>query len=264
MKTLGISIGASTISIVWLDNQNTNNNSQKKKMILQETIFHEGDSKGELLKLLKRVDTTNFDRFCITGRKFRKFVNLTGITEPEATECSINELIDNQKDYNALVSAGGETIMVYELKNGQIFNVFTGNKCASGTGAFFLQQLGRMALNIDELEEEYREEDCYEISGRCSVFCKSDCTHALNKGIPKRNVIAGLCKMMSLKITELLSSLKEKNVILVGGISKIKPIVKYIGSSVDSLKIIEESGYFEAYGAALWSFDNETLQFPGY
>ncbi len=258
MKTLGLCIGASTISFVGLEKTNG-----VVKMIEQETIFHEGDSKGELVKLLKRIDVDKYDRHCVTGRKFRKYVNLSEITEPEATEYALNELIEDKNAYNLLISAGGETIMVYELKNGRIFNVFTGNKCASGTGAFFLQQLGRMALDIGDLEDEYSEEDIYDISGRCSVFCKSDCTHALNKGTNKRSVVAGLCKMMALKITELLSSQDQKNAIMVGGISKIKPIVKFVKDSLDSLKILEQSDYFEAYGAALWAFEHETKKFPG-
>ncbi len=259
MRSLGISIGASTVSIAGLEKE-----SSKTNMILQKTIFHEGDSKGKLIEILSDVDIDNFDRFCVTGRKFRKFVNLSKITEPEAIEYAIKDLIDDKSKYNLLVSAGGETIMVYELnKNGQINNVFTGSKCASGTGTFFLQQLGRMGLTLSELKDEYKEEDIYEISGRCSVFCKSDCTHALNKGVEKDRVVSGLCKMMAVKITELLHSVKEKNLIFTGGISKIKPIVQYVTNSVDSIKIPKESGYFEAYGAALWALENETEKFPG-
>ncbi|HOV14092.1 MAG TPA: acyl-CoA dehydratase activase, partial [Spirochaetota bacterium] len=260
MKSLGICIGASTVSVVGLEEKNGITNK-----IEQKTIFHEGDSKGSLLKVLKEINVDSYERLTVTGRKFRKFVNLTSITEPEAIEYSIEKLINDKSKHNALISAGGETIMVYELnKSGQIYNVFTGNKCASGTGGFFLQQLGRMGLNVSEIKDQYKEEEAYEISGRCSVFCKSDCTHALNKGIDKDRVVAGLCKMMSLKMTELLASLKEKNIILVGGISKIKPIVKYVESSVDSLHIPEESGYFEAYGAGLWGLKNETTKFPGF
>lgn len=260
MKSLGICIGASTVSVVGLEE--TNNGINK---IEQKTVFHEGDSKGSLLKVLKEINIEKYERIAVTGRKFRKFVNLTTITEPEAIEFAVEKLIDDKTKHNALISAGGETIMVYELnKSGQIYNVFTGNKCASGTGGFFLQQLGRMGLTVNDLKDQYNEDDAYEISGRCSVFCKSDCTHALNKGIDKDRVVAGLCKMMSLKMTELLASLDKKNIILVGGISKIKPIVKYVGSSVDSLHIPEESGYFEAYGTSLWALKNETVRFPGF
>lgn len=260
MKTLGICIGASSISVVGLDkNINTIKKIQENKM------FHNSDSKGTLIRLLEFIDVKSYDKICVTGRKIRKIINLTSITEPEAIEYSIQELIRDKGKYNALVSAGGETILVYQLdKNNRISNVFTGNKCASGTGSFFLQQLSRMALNINELKDTYKEEDAYDISGRCSVFCKSDCTHALNKGIEKDKVIAGLCKMMALKITELLTSFNKKNVILTGGISKIKPIVGYVKSSVDDLLIPEESGYFEAYGAALWAFEHETKKFTDF
>lgn len=260
MKSIGICAGASTISMVALDNSNG-----KITKIANKTVFHEGDSKKGIEDILKSIDIKEYERIAITGRKFKSFVNLTTITEPEAIECAIGDLIKDKSAHNALVSAGGETILVYELtKNGKIQNVFTGNKCASGTGSFFLQQLGRMALSIEDVKDKVYEEDtAYEISGRCSVFCKSDCTHALNKGVQKQFVVAGLCKMMALKVTELLTSLDKKNIILTGGISRVKPIVEFIKSSVDDLYIPEESGYFEAYGAARWAIDNETSAFPG-
>ena len=260
MKSLGICIGASTVSVVGLEELE---NSVVK--IMQKTIFHEGDSKGALVTILKDIDLDSYQRLTVTGRKFRKFVNLTAITEPEAVEYAIEKLIDDKSKYNALITAGGETIMVYELnKQGQIYNVFTGNKCASGTGGFFLQQLGRMGLKITDIKDQYEEEEVYGISGRCSVFCKSDCTHVLNKGMDKDKVVAGLCKMMAVKMTELLSSFNKKNIILVGGISKIKPIKKFVETSVDTLFVPEESGYFEAYGASLWGLKNETKKFPGF
>ncbi len=261
MKTIGICAGASTVSAVELEI-----NGKSVKQLAQKTIFHDGDSQKGIIGILKEMKPENVDRVVITGRKYKNFVNLTTITEPEAVEYATAQLITDKSKYNALVSAGGETILVYQLNNqGKIHNVFTGNKCASGTGSFFLQQLGRMALDIDDIiDKEYDEESAYTISGRCSVFCKSDCTHALNKGVVKDNVVAGLCRMMSLKITELITSLDKKNIILTGGISKIKPITHYIKDSVDSLFIPEQSSYYEAYGAAMWASENETQAFPGY
>lgn len=261
MKTIGICAGASTVSAVELEI-----NGKSVKQLAQKTVFHDGDSKNGITSVLKELNAEKADKIVITGRKFKNFVNLTSITEPEAVEIATDHLIDDKSKYNALVSAGGETILVYQLnKEGKIHNVFTGNKCASGTGSFFLQQLGRMALNIEDvLDKEYEEDSVYSISGRCSVFCKSDCTHALNKGIEKGNVVAGLCKMMALKITELITSLESKNIILTGGISKIKPITTFVGNAVDSLYIPEQSSYYEAYGAAVWASENEVKTFPGY
>lgn len=260
MKTLGVCIGASTVSAVVLEVTDKN----QIKELCRKKVFHDGDSKKGFQDILKDIDISTIDRVAVTGRKFKNFVNLTTITEPEAVECAAKVLIKDNSDYEALVSAGGETILVYQIdKDGKIKNVFTGNKCASGTGAFFLQQLGRMALTIDDvIDKEFNADNAYNISGRCSVFCKSDCTHALNKGIEKTHVVDGLCKMMAAKITELLTSLERKNIVLTGGISKVRPIVECVRQSVDKLYIPDASDCFEAYGAAVWAADHETKKFP--
>lgn len=257
MKSLGICVGSSTLSFVTLEGDITSFSKIDTK-----TIFHNGDSKGELKRSLQSLDIKSYDRISITGKKLKDFVNLSKITEPEAIENAIEYLIDDKTKYNILISAGAETTLIYKLdKNGKISNVLTGNKCASGTGSFFLQQLGRMSMDIKDLKDSYLDIPNYEVSGRCSVFCKSDCTHALNKGTSKDSVVAGLCKMMAKKITELLTDFKTKNVIMCGGISKIKPITEYIKKEVDLLFIPEESAYIEAFGAAIWGLKNKTKEF---
>ena len=103
---------------------------------------HEGDPKRTLLSAINGFDLKAFDRIVATGRKFRSFVNLTSIPEPEAVEYAYRFVKPPGVSCPAVVSAGGETFMVYVLNRlGQISNVLTGNKCASGTGEFFLQQL---------------------------------------------------------------------------------------------------------------------------
>jgi len=92
----------------------------------------------------------------------------------------------------AIASLGAENFLVYILnKDGTITTVETGNKCASGTGEFFLQQIRRMDISADEAVKLAHGSELFKVSGRCSVFCKSDCTHALNKGTPIGRVTAG-------------------------------------------------------------------------
>jgi len=259
MKSLGVCIGSSTLSFVTLEGDI---NSFKEVDV--KRVFHNGDSKGELKKTFQSLNIESYDRICITGKKLRHSLNLSSIMEPEAVENAIEYIIEDKTKYNILVNAGGETTLIYEIdRNGKIANVLTGNKCASGTGSFFIQQLGRMSIDIKDLKDSYLDIPNYEVSGRCSVFCKSDCTHALNKGTPKDSVVAGLCKMMAKKITELLTDFKIKNVIMCGGISKIKPITEYIKKDVDSLYIPEQASYIEAFGAAIWALKNKTKKFSG-
>jgi len=260
MKSLGICLGASTVTFVEINNDNNKINIDK---ITSKN--HEGNTKQTFLELLKKINTDSFKRIVVTGRKFRENVNLTTITEPEAIEYSIEYLNLDNAEYNVLVSAGGESTIVYELdKEHKITKVHMGNKCASGTGEFFLQQIRRMNLTPEEAIRSAKNEHPHKISGRCSVFCKSDCTHALNIGEPKGSVVAGLCQMIAGKITELLSAIKPKNVIMTGGVTKNEIVISYLKEQVDKLLIPDAACYFEALGAALYGLKKDTIAFPGH
>ncbi|NLE23736.1 MAG: activase, partial [Clostridiaceae bacterium] len=259
---VGICIGASTVTMACIK-------ENEKVIAIDKTssISHEGNPREILLDLLNQDNIKNADRIVVTGRKLRHLINATALSEPEAIEEAykyINKTFPKPSNYpsspTVIVSAGGETFMVYKLdEKGRIIEVKSGNKCASGTGEFFLQQIKRMDLPIEEAIEIADSDNPYKVAGRCSVFCKSDCTHALNKGAAKANVVAGLCKMMADKITELLKGDAESKVMLVGGSSAIKIMVGYLKQAGLNVTIPTHSQCFEALGAALWALKNETI-----
>ncbi|MBT8370302.1 MAG: activase, partial [Deltaproteobacteria bacterium] len=268
IRALGLCLGASTVSIVQLEmsrSQNANQTANSNPRIIDYSLYpHEGDPKQTLLHAFDRLDLESFDCIAATGRKFRKFVNLSSIPEPEAVEYAYPFVKPPGIDCPAVVSAGGETFMVYALdRSGRIANVMTGNKCASGTGEFFLQQLRRMDVSLDEAAQWASVEEAHQVSGRCSVFCKSDCTHATNKGIPRSQVTAGLSKMMANKILELLKKVDRNNIMITGGTARNRMMIEYLQQEIPGLIIPAEAAYFEALGAALWALDNETAAYPG-
>jgi len=270
INSLGLCLGASTVSIVHMErkrdvDQKIKKDSEIKPRIVKFSLHtHEGDPKQTLLAALKNFDLKSFDRIAATGRRFCKFVNLSSIPEPEAVELAYKFVKPDDISCPAIVSAGGETFMVYVLNRlGQISNVVTGNKCASGTGEFLLQQLRRMNVSIEEAAQWAASENPYHVSGRCSVFCKSDCTHATNKGIPKSKVTAGLCKMMSNKILELLKKIERQNIMITGGTARNRMMIEYLSKELPNLIVPKEAPYFEAMGAALWALNNETAPFSG-
>jgi predicted CoA-substrate-specific enzyme activase len=254
MDSLGICLGASTISLARL--RNTNGNIETIQTCSRP---HEGNPRRILREMLSDVEDLTTIRISATGRKFRKSLNLSTISEPEAVELACRHLLPAAHPYRVVVSAGGETFMVYHLDDdGRIQNIHTGNKCASGTGEFFLQQIGRMSLSLDELENMEMSEKHYQVSGRCSVFCKSDCTHALNKGIPKPQVVAGLSRMMAGKVLELIKKLPKEGVMLIGGCTANVSMIHYLQKELENLYIPDEAPYFEALGAALWGLNHPT------
>ncbi|MFO7976583.1 MAG: acyl-CoA dehydratase activase, partial [Candidatus Hydrogenedentota bacterium] len=217
-----------------------------------------------LREMLGDVDDLEHLHIAATGRKFRRYLNLSTISEPEAIEHAVSHTFRGAHPYRVVISAGGETFMVYHLDHdNRIQSIYTGNKCASGTGEFFLQQLGRMDISLEEVERMPQPETYHKVSGRCSVFCKSDCTHALNKGIPKAEVVAGLSRMLAGKIIELLKKLPKTSAILVGGCSKNASMVHYLRERIDDLYIPDSAPWFEALGAGLWALDHDVKGFSG-
>lgn len=252
MAYIGICMGASNIKVV-----KTKKNSEKLTIDHDLTNPHEGNVKETLKKLLKQIDINKEDNFAVTGRKFKDFVNLPSLSEPEATELAYQMLKEEYGSVDAIVSAGGETFMAYELdKEGKIADVHSGNKCASGTGEFFLQQIKRMDLSLEKSLSIAKTDNPYHVSGRCSVFCKSDCTHALNKGEDKGRIVAGLCSMMADKIMELLSNFHPEKVMVIGGTSQNNVMIEYLKKRVKEVIVPMEAEYFEALGASLWSEKN--------
>lgn len=255
MKSLGICVGASTVSTAVI--------TPKQDGYAIETISipHEGNPRKAVLQLIDDLNLGEIAYMAATGRKFRSMLKLQSIPEPEALEHAFSYIKENaqmKENPSVIVSAGGETFMVYEINDkGRIIDVYTGNKCASGTGEFFLQQLKRMDLNIEEAIAKADVENPYKVAGRCSVFCKSDCTHALNKGAPKESVVAGLCEMMAGKIIELLKKSGSNQVMLVGGTSDNSIMVEYLKRKGIDVIIPEHASSFEALGSALWAMASQ-------
>jgi predicted CoA-substrate-specific enzyme activase len=257
-QALGICLGASNITFV----QVGTDTAGKVSILEKATFSHDGNPRKTMQDLFKSKGPSFFSKCAVTGRKFKSLVRFTSVSEPETAEKALHFVAENDstlRDVNCIVSAGGETFMAYQLdESGRIINVYTGNKCASGTGEFFLQQMKRIDMELADAIREADTENPYNVAGRCSVFCKSDCTHALNKGIPKGRVVSGLCRMMSSKILELVQKIPQPVVLLAGGTSSNRVMLDFLEKSGLNVKTIEESSYFEALGAALWALNNST------
>ena len=239
--SVGICLGATTITIA----------QRTVQGLKLWSLAHEGQVGAKLDTLLDEFGSL---RLGLTGRKFRKRFAIPTVSEPEAVELAFAHLRTSYPETDCIVSAGGETFIAYLLDaDGKIREVHSGNKCAAGTGEFFLQQIHRMGLEIDEALALAAEAPPYPVAGRCSVFCKSDSTHAMNKGIPKAQVVAGLCRMMADKIIELLKKGKSRRAVLVGGVSRNRVLLEMLRETCPEILVPAEAVGFEALGAMLWA-----------
>ncbi len=259
MKTLGICVGATSIQYVQLV-------CDPDFVAIEQSgrIPHEGNPRQTLLSFLEGVERLEIERIAVTGRGFRSRLSLTTLPEPEAVEYALRELYGAEDGFPELVvSSGGETQLIYRVsRSGGITSVHSGNKCASGTGEFFMQQIRRMGLSVDEAMALARDGTPHRIAGRCSVFCKSDCTHALNKGAAKADVVAGLCLMMAQKIRELAKDIVSDHMLLIGGGSMNEALVRFLREHYAHVDVQPHSAMFEAFGAAVWAREHECRQLP--
>jgi predicted CoA-substrate-specific enzyme activase len=252
VKTIGLCLGASRISLAAVEVVRTGSINR----LTTVAVSHNGNVTDTLQNLL-----TGFNgipsRIAVTGRKFRDKLDYPAISEGEAVEFAFSHLQHKYNGCDTIVSAGGEAFVAYKLdRHGKICDVFTGNKCASGTGEFFLQQLKRMDLTVEQAMSLVDLDNPYLMAGRCSVFCKSDCTHALNKGEPKNRVVSGLCKMMAGKILELAQKCRSNKLLLTGGTANNSAMVEFVRRGLDkprTLVVAGEADYFEALGTAVWA-----------
>src|SRR5208283_562760 len=88
MEALGICLGASTLGMVRLRRE-----GDKIDIIDASTITHEGNPRKTLLDVLEQVPQVRDIPVAVTGRKFINFIRLTTISEPEAVERAVAQIL---------------------------------------------------------------------------------------------------------------------------------------------------------------------------
>lgn len=247
MYSLGINIGSVSVKFAYLRNSE----------IIKSGIYpHEGNLTSIVKNIFDSFDFDSETKVLVTGNEGRHLFQFNNSPE---IDCLDEYLKTSKTKYNAVVSMGGEDIIVYVCdESGSIFDSISGNKCATGTGEFFKQQLGRMNMSINDLNKEDLFKDCtaQKLSTRCSVFMKSDCTHRLNKGQASRgDIVLSLCNVMAVKITEYINKARitNGNILLAGGLSQNNFIINYIKQLLPDINFVIPgySVFLEAYSAAI-------------
>ena len=247
MHTRGICIGASSLKYLVLDWTR-----DPPRVVEEYCEPHEGDAAGALERLVATLPRSANSPCVVTGRGLNTHCGLTSISEIAAVEEGLAFSFEPSLMPRTVISFGGETLLLYRVTGtGKIESVHSGNKCASGKGAFFLQQIARMNLDVEQaLAAAHGATPCA-LASRCSVFCKSDCTHALNKGEPIGNVVAGLCAMMADSALELLGTQSPgERVALIGGVARNHGVCELLRTRFPLLVVPPHAVLFEALGAA--------------
>ncbi|HSV96738.1 MAG TPA: acyl-CoA dehydratase activase [Spirochaetota bacterium] len=256
MRTLGINIGSSNVKAVMFDGDT---------LLWSDVVPHEGNFVETLRKIIASRTIPEGVRALATGTEGRYLLNVATVIEPLCVEAALRDIDEN---VDAVVSLGGEDLVVYTINDEKrIITSFSGNKCASGTGEFFKQQLGRMDLGLDAVDRVGPDCKVYKLSARCSVFMKSDCTHRLNKGeATKGDIILSLSNVMAIKVADFLkrARMERGRVMLTGGVTRNPYILAFLSEKLPDVEFVVPgtAPFFEAYGAALLARETGSLLPP--
>lgn len=240
MAFIGINIGAITVKVAALRGE------ARSVAILP----HQGRPLEVLQEILSRPEFADAEYFGVSGQ-------LGHVPEAAAIQRALREI---PGPFDAVASLGGESFLVYLLTDARITNVLSHNKCAAGSGEFFVQQIGRMGLGMDEAIALSHSGKVVPLASRCSVHCKSDITHKLNRNeATPQDILHTLHDSMSNKVIALLEKgvRAPKRVLLIGGVTHNSAMVAALRAKVPQTDwvVLPESPWFEAWGTALLTRD---------
>jgi len=240
MYYVGVNIGALSVKVAAL-------RDDKK---IGAVMAHHGRPVEVFRELLAGAEFSDAEYFGVSGR-------LGHLSEVAAIQRAVSE---TPGEFEAVASLGGESFLAYILADGRIINVLSHNKCAAGSGEFFVQQIGRMGLGIEEAIRRSFEGKVVPLASRCSVHCKSDITHKLNRNeATPEDILHTLHDSMANKVAALLEKGQRelRRVLLIGGVSGNAAMVAALREKMPATEFVtlSESPWFEAWGTALLTQD---------
>jgi predicted CoA-substrate-specific enzyme activase len=247
MSCAGVNIGALSVKAVAL-----NGDRREARVAL-----HCGCPVETLKEMLAEAEFAGVEYFGVSGQ-------LGHLTEVAAIRRALRELDEN---FDAVASLGGEAFLVYFLTHGRITNVLSHNKCAAGSGEFFVQQIGRMGLGMEAAIQLSLEGRVVPLASRCSVHCKSDITHKLNRNeAAPADILHTLHDSMASKVIALLEKGQRprRRVLLIGGVSRNAAMLAALRAKLPGTEFVvrPESPWFEAWGTALLTRDEPLHRSP--
>ena len=189
---LGIDVGSVSTKLVALD--------EEGRVVAKVYRLHHGkplESVKEGLARLREklpekvevlgVGTTGSGRYLVGD-----FVGADVIRNEITAQAMGARFLDPEVD--TIFEIGGQDSKYIRLENGTIVD-FTMNKaCAAGTGSFLEEQAVRLGVPIEEFGDlALKSSAPLEMGERCTVFMQSDLLHYQQQGLPKEDLIAGLC-----------------------------------------------------------------------
>ncbi len=189
---LGIDVGSVSTKLVALD--------EEGNLLAKVYMLHQGKPlesvKQGLLELRKKlplavkvkgVGTTGSGRYLVGD-----FVGADVIRNEITAQTRGALFLDPEVD--TIFEIGGQDSKYIYLQKGTVVNFAMNKACAAGTGSFLQEQAVKLKIPIEEFGEiALKSQAPLKLGERCTVFMQSDLLHYQQQGLPKEDLVAGLC-----------------------------------------------------------------------
>ncbi len=237
---IGIDAGSLSIKVAFRENGHI-------KYFRKE---HSGEPLAAFEELIsENALSLNNDNSIITGKYSSLLSKKYNIPIISPIYCLV-KTIDNQEfdDVKYFIDIGSSGLSVIEVKEGKFHRYDTNSLCAAGTGAFLDQQMSRMGLTYDAIQNIPIIENPPSIASRCAVFAKSDLIHRQQQGYSIDQLWNGLVKGLaeSAFTTLFRGKIINNNVFLIGGLANNKIFLHFFQKLLNnsSLKVADNPDFF--------------------
>ena len=238
----GIDIGSVALSLVLVDDKGT--------VVHSSYQFHKGMVRETLQSMFNNIDIRRIGGIAMTLSGPDLLYNTPRY---DAQICMIAAVRHYHREVGSILYVGGENFgLITFNKEGDYESFKSNTSCAAGTGSFLDQQVQRLNLkSIDVLSTIAfcNKDNAPRIATRCSVFAKTDLTHAQQEGFSIGQISDGLCEGLAKNVIDTLMPDHHIQVplILAGGVSMNQAVVKHFRTLLKTEPVIGE--YSELYGA---------------
>jgi len=122
-----------------------------------------------------------------------------------------------------VIDIGGQDAKVICMDSkGELADFVMNDKCAAGTGRFLEVMCRTLEISLDELGPLAKKgKNPVPLSSRCSIFCKTDVIHHLQRGVSKEDLAASVNIAMAERVALLARRVKmQPEVTMSGGVAK--------------------------------------------
>ena len=161
-------------------------------------------------------------------------------------------------EVRTIIDIGGQDAKVLALtEDGTMKNFIMNDKCAAGTGRFLDVMTGILQLKIEEMSQTgLNVVNPVSISSTCTVFAESEVISQLAKGIPRPELVAGICESVAGRVAGLAKrvGIKEQ-VCMSGGVAQNEGVRKAMEKILEMPVVFSPLAQkFGALGAALYAY----------